>query len=258
MQDATDRWFFSADPIAAGAGEARLSSEEANHATRVLRLSAGDLITLFDGAGGVATAVLPEADRAPRKPSKQPRGATAEGLRVELRDERRVDPPAAPLTLIVAACKGPRLEWLVEKCTELGVAELCFARFTRSVVAPGGGSLDKLRRIAIESCKQCHRAWLPRITQADSIAGAIESRRNLRLFVAHPQPGAPFFGAAIANAADPRRGAAILIGPEGGITNEEVNFATGRDGVIVRLADHILRVETAAVACAAAWAAHGE
>ncbi len=255
MQDATDRWFFSAEPISAGASEARLSSEEANHATRVLRIGAGDLITLFDGAGGVATAVLPEADRAPRKP---PRGAAAEGLRVELRDGRRVDPPAASLTLIVAACKGPRLEWLVEKCTELGVAELCFARFARSVVAPGGGSLDKLRRIAIESCKQCHRAWLPRITQADSITSAIESRRNLRLFVAHPQAGAPFFGAAIASGGEARRGAAILIGPEGGITNDELNFAMGREGVIVRLAAHILRVETAAVACAAAWAAHGE
>lgn len=258
MQDATDRWFFSADPISAGAREARLSSEEANHATRVLRLNAGDLITLFDGAGGVATAVLPDAGGGPRKAGKPPRGGSAEGMMVELHDARRIDPIAAPLTLIVAACKGPRLEWLVEKCTELGVAELCFARFTRSVVAPGGGSFDKLRRIAIESCKQCHRAWLPRITQADSIASAIESGRDLQLFVAHPQVGAAYFGAAIATGGEGRRGAAVLIGPEGGITDDELNIATARGGVIVRLAAHILRVETAAVACAAAWAAHGE
>lgn len=128
-------------------------------------------------------------------------------------------PPPRSLTLIVAGCKGPRLRWMVEKCTELGVSELCLAEFERSVVRVSEGHAQKLRTTAIEACKQCGRAWLPEIRCGVTPGSVIRSTPFDRLAIAHADAAAPS-GADWFAASEPN-----------------------------------LRVETAAVAMTALWAA---
>jgi 16S rRNA (uracil1498-N3)-methyltransferase len=299
------------------AGEfATLDAEEARHARRSLRLSPGDVVELFDGCGRVARGTIVEDAAAVRSPKARSRSE----VRIAIHQRFEIPPPARRLTLIVAGCKGPRLSWLVEKCTELGTSRLVFAEFERSVVHVGAGQIEKLRRTAIEACKQCGSAWLPILERG---AGPLDVWRELRseppetrgrpercekgfshqpekglshqpercekgfshqpekgfsrqpekglsrqlnqseqrgasrrpeLLIAHPDVAAMPAGKWFAH---PTRSAevAAVIGPEGGLTDDELQALQQAGGEPVRLGEHILRIETAAVALASAWAA---
>jgi hypothetical protein len=103
------------------------------------------------------------------------------------------------LTLLVAACKGPRLDFLVEKCTELGVTRLVLTEFTRGVVHIGRRHAEKLRRTAIAAGKQCGRSWLPEIEAEMDLPAA------LRWAAAGFSPGAEESTAAFASFASEGR-----------------------------------------------------
>lgn len=235
------------------AGAVALPPAEAAHAALSRRLRLGDEVTLFDGAGCWAPGVVLEVSR-----------GRAAGVTVQVHRIAREAPPARPLTLISAACKGPRLEWLVEKCTELGVWSIILTDFARSIVRLPPSSAPRLMRTALEACKQARRAWLPQIhcglTLDDALAQMnAEPGGPPLLLVAHPAShAAPLtLPQALADAAAPRH-VQVVIGPEGGLDEDEVQRLLTRGGVRIALARHILRVETAA-ACAAAqhcaWAA---
>src|SRR5262245_79128 len=103
-------------------GRLDIDPTQARHALRTLRLRPGDAVTLFDGRGASALATLT--------------AGPARALRVTVDRVDHAPPPVARLTLIIAAPKGPRLDWMVEKCTELGVSRIALADFERSVVHP--------------------------------------------------------------------------------------------------------------------------
>ncbi|WP_145357025.1 RsmE family RNA methyltransferase [Alienimonas californiensis] len=225
--------FYAPSPLAAG--PLTLTGPEAKHLTAVLRLGPGDAAELFDGEGARAAATVQAV-----------RGKGAKTA-AELLCEAPVyaDPPASPLTLAVAAPKGDRFRWLIEKATELGVARIVPLICERSTVDPGGGKLDKLRATALAACKQCRRDRLPEIADPLPFAAFLEQGLPTTLFhvtgdrFAPPAPG-PY---------------AILIGPEGGFTEEEVTLATASGARIAALPTPILRTETAAIAAAAVFAA---
>jgi 16S rRNA (uracil1498-N3)-methyltransferase len=240
-------------------GEVKLDPAEAQHALRSLRLRPGDAVTLFDGCGHVARAILKaEPPSAPgsnsastgRTPQRRPPRAVA-----VIESISELPPPQPALTLIVAACKGPRLDWLVEKCTELGVARLVLAEFAHSVVHVRPQHLSKLHRITIEACKQCGRAWLPELEAGIDLAAAAktEAARG-ELFIADPTEAAPSLGHRLAQLRPDFGHLAVVIGPEGGIAYEELALLADVGGQPVRLAKNILRVETACLAVAAVWA----
>ena len=230
--------FFVPPPLVAG--PLTLTDPEAKHLAAVLRLGAGDAVELFDGEGRRAAATV--------------RAVTGKGAKTaaELLCEPPTlsPPPASPLTLAVAAPKGDRFRWLIEKATELGVARVVPLRCDRSTVDPGGGKLDKLRATALAACKQCRRDRLPEIAEpvpfAAFLAGSPTACGPATLFhmigerFAPPPPGPH----------------AILIGPEGGFTQEEVAAATAAGVRVASLPTPILRTETAAIAAAAAFATH--
>ncbi len=230
------------------AGELLLSDAETRHAQGSRRLRAGDELTLFDGAGHVARGVL-VADTG----SAQTRTRCTTQVRIEVVHE--LPPPSRTLTLITPGCKGGRLDWLVEKCTELGVTRLVLTEFERSVVHVGPQHVEKLRRTAVESCKQCRRAWLPEITSAAALAPACAAGGSGVLLVAHPDGSATPLAAALARGASHVEHVVGVIGPEGGLTPAELEYLRSRGGELVRLGEHVLRVETAALAFAACWAA---
>jgi 16S rRNA (uracil1498-N3)-methyltransferase len=238
-------WFYCAE---LHVGEVVLSDAETRHVRGSRRLRAGDTLTLFDGAGQVAQGAL-VSDAAPS--ARRKRGATC--ARIEA--VQVVPPPGRTLTLVVPGCKGARLDWLAEKCTELGVTRLVLSDFERSVVRVGPQHLDKLRRIAIEACKQCRRAWLPEIAAAGSLTAAHPACDPGALLVAHLDEAARPLGAALAGSALLGAHVVGVIGPEGGLTSTEMDYLRSRGGTLVWLGAHVLRVETAALALAACWAA---
>lgn len=241
----TERVFWC-DSIAVG--EQTLDETETRHARTSLRMEAGDCMTLLDGRGHIGHAlVLP--DTADRKRDAR--------LPVRIERVESVAPPPRRLTLIVAACRGERMDWLVEKCTELGVDRLWIATFERSVANPGDGRLERFERLIRQACKQCFRAWLPDLRGNVTLPSAIDAwtkQSGDRLLVAHPDPAAMALGAALRAAPNESRETAVIIGPEGGLSGDELSALLGRGAHCVRLARHVLRVETAAVATASIWA----
>lgn len=257
-------WFHVKRAGEVALGECLLLPEhEARHAVQSLRLRTGDAVCAFDGAGAVVMGTL--EIETPVHASKK-RAPVAQ-IRVDSAS-RQQNPPIR-VTLIAAACKGARLDVLIEKCTELGVSEIVIAAFERSVVHAREGAAGKLERTALEACKQSKRAHLPTISTGIAQQAAIDAfgeqaGDGAPVLFAHLAPDAEPLGSWIAARfqdwtanrppeAEPTR-VAVVIGPEGGLTETEVTELTARGATPVRLGSHILRVETAAIAAAAAFA----
>ena len=187
-----------------------------HHLGRVLRLRDGAAVTITDGQGRW----------------RQARWAR-DGL--ELDGEIVVVPAPAPVTIAVAPPKGERLEWLVQKVTEVGAACIVLVEAERSVVRwtaeRAGRQVERLRRIGVEAALQSRRVWLP------EVCGPLPATEILpRSVIGEPR------GRAV------RPGdTTIAIGPEGGWTPAELALAADH----VSLGPHVLRVETAAVVAVA-------
>ena len=222
---------LDADP----AGRVTLTGPEAKHLAAVLRLRAGDAVTLFDGAGRRAGGTIREVTGKGAKTA-----ATVACGPVTL-----TPPDPHPLTLAVAPPKGDRFRWLIEKATELGVAAVVPLLCGRSTVDPSGGKLDKLRATALAACKQCGRDRLPTLTGPVSLAEFL-TRPGLKTLLhvtGDPPP-----------AAVPPGPHAVLIGPEGGFEDAEVDAARAAGAAVASLPTPILRTETAALTAAAIFA----
>lgn len=239
------------------AGSNLLPPNEARHALSSRRMRPGDRLTLFDGGGHLGEGVIAAASN---EPGPQRAGGPARGqrptggLEVLVHELISVPRPAGAFHLLMAGAKGDRLDWAVEKCTELGATSIHLVNFARSVVRVGPAHIARLSRTAIEACKQCHRAWLPAIAAHQSLPEALDSVQPATVLVADPDQTNTALGQWLAPG---RQSSALglVVGPEGGVTTAELDHLRHRGAVPVRLAAYILRVETAAVAASATWAA---
>jgi 16S rRNA (uracil1498-N3)-methyltransferase len=168
---------------------------------------------------------------------------------VELQvQEPRVACTESPVELVlgVAVPKGDRFGWLVEKATELGVSRLIPLVTARSVVNPGAGKLEKMRRTIIEASKQCRRARLMELDEPviwpDFVGRELGAGGA---WIAHPS------GVAWDFTQMPREGQMVAaVGPEGGFTEAEIEMAAERGAALLSLGPRVLRIETAALALA--------
>lgn len=207
-----------------------LTEEEAHHVT-VQRLRPGEPIAVFDGCGQVARGRIRTISR------------TAVNVAVEQR--YHAPPPVQPLDLYCALPKGDRLATLLDMATQLGMAKFTPLRWHRSVVVPAERNHERWQRICLEACKQSRRLYLPELapTSVPEAAATAVRARGERLIVAHPHTNT--------DADVPANYAsriAIFVGPEGGLTDEEVRMLQRLDAQFVSLGAAILRIETAAVA----------
>ncbi|HYF50791.1 MAG TPA: RsmE family RNA methyltransferase [Planctomycetota bacterium] len=220
--------------VDAGA-ELTLPEDQARHA-RVLRLVAGTEVELFDTQGWTARGELLEA---------------AAGT-VRLRSRQQKTQARTRLRLAVPWPKGKRAAMLVEKCTELEVDELIPLRAERSVVSKDSESegVGRLRRIADEAAKQSGRPDVPSISTEHALADVIKGLKdNTCAFVLDPSAEI-WITSALEESFDATRhtDVLLLVGPEGGFSDREMQLLEGHGIRGIRVASHVLRVETAALA----------
>ena len=221
-----------------------LTGDGHRYLTRVLRLRPGDALTLFDGADNEIAARIV--------------ASSSQATQLALGERRRLTRTQPRITLLQAIPRGERMDLLVQKATELGVQRILPVISARTVVQPGGeGRLRRWRTIAQEAARQCGRADLPVIDAplpyAEALA-AVASEPAARFIVWEAAKGAPLRRALT----EQDRTIALLVGPEGGLSEEEAAAAQAAGWKAVGLGPLILRSETAAiVAIALAQAATG-
>jgi 16S rRNA (uracil1498-N3)-methyltransferase len=223
--------FYTPEPL--DLGEFILDGSEAHHLAHVRRFKTGDSVTLFNGDGRDYVAEIADVAK---------KHVQLLIVRVEAPNREL----GFPLHIASALPKGDRGDFLIEKLTELGVTDFTPLVTARSVVQPKDAKTDKLRRAVIEASKQCGRNVLLRVHPPCSLESwcALPSLPPTR-WIAHPD-GEPLA------AAGATTGIAAAIGPEGGFTDDEVLAASQMGFCKVSLGPRILRVETAAMALAAA------
>lgn len=222
-----------------------LSAENRHHAARVLRLREGDLVTLFDGNGGEFSAHIENINK-----------SSTRVLIDRYYNTERESP--LHIELAQAICVNEKMDWIIQKAVELGVACIQPITTRRSIVHLSHERLSKRlqhwRKIVISACEQCGRNILPQVLPLISLSEWLSQERasklpkdlhimlstiatdRLRNLSIHP--------------INPR--VVLVIGPEGGFTQEENIAILNADFIPLRLGKRILRTESAALAAVAA------
>lgn len=208
-----------------------LSEEESAHCLRVLRMKAGDILRLTDGKGHFYDARISEAH--PKR------------CAVELLAEYSQGPDSAGLYVAVAPTKNmDRMEWMVEKLTEMGIDGISFlnCRYSERKVM----KTERLQKIAVSAMKQSERATLPQIAEMVDFKSFIRQDFEGQKFICHCYRD---LGERLLLKEQYRMGgkALVLIGPEGDFSQEEVKMAMTEHYLPVSLGSMRLRTETAAM-----------
>ena len=212
-----------------------LTGSAAGRLTRVLRLRPKAVLTLFNGRGGEYAA------RIERLQGSKVTVAIGEHAAIE-----RESP--FPLTLAQGVSRGERMDLVVQKATELGVARLVPVLTERSIVRLDEEQSDRKsnhwRAIAISACEQCGRNRLPEVALPSRLREFLRqaAAESVRLLLS------PSATQRIEDVPRPARGATVLIGPEGGLSDAEQQDALAAGFTAVNLGPRVLRTETAAIA----------
>jgi 16S rRNA (uracil1498-N3)-methyltransferase len=231
--------FFYVDPAKVGERYLTIEEDESKHILRVLRKSEGELIWVADGVDRAYEAVIR---------SIHPQSVECEILSVH----ERLNEPEIEVSLAVAVLKNPsRMEWLIEKGTELGIRRFIPVATSRSVVQ--SSKENRWKKIALAAMKQSGRCYLPQIypiTEMDSVISHA-SVFDLKIIPYENTDEALFIAEALRHRQKPTS-ALIVIGPEGGFAEEEIHSAEQAGFIQVSLGKRRLRTETAALV-ASAW-----
>ena len=228
---------FVSDSLHAG-DTLSLPENVSTHVGRVLRARAGDSLTLFNGHGGEYDASILTIDR--------------RGVHVRIGAHHAVE-RESPLqvTLLQALARGERMDFIVQKATELGVAAIVALSAQRSVVRLDKATFRKRaehwRAVAIGACEQCGRNRVPTIELAHNLDAAIarSPATDCRVLL---EPDAAQTLPALMQAAS---NMTVLIGPEGGFSDEELTLSRQHGFQPCRLGPRVLRAETAPLAALA-------
>lgn len=214
----------------------RLEAGPSQHIARALRMQVGDALVLFDGSGGQYPASISAVD-------KKAVVATTAGFDEIERES------ALAIHLGIAISRGDRMDWVIQKATELGVSRISPLLSERTEVKLKGDRADKKalhwRQVAISACEQCGRNRLPAtgpLQSLDSWVGGVRAQLKL---VLHPTAD-PVAGPAVAPDS-----IALLVGPEGGLSAVEVAAAERAGFHALQLGPRVLRTETAPLAAIA-------
>lgn len=204
-----------------------LTPEESQHALKVLRLRVGDAIEVTDGLGTMVSAEL----------------TSTEGKNASFRilSSKKLPKREPSLHLAIAPTKNiDRMEWLVEKCTEIGIDKITFIRCKTS--ERPSVPFERLQKLALSAMKQSRQAWLPQLTDMTSFKDFVGSVAEPQRFIAYVDASNPDL---LSRLVKPVGDQVLLIGPEGDFTKEELDLAIERGFKKVSLGPNRLRTETA-------------
>jgi len=225
-----------------------LRDSERDHLAKVLRLSPGDIIVGFDNTGMEYTGVIVTIEE--------------KSVTCKVLSTNQPDVEAHTVVYIVAGLsKGEKMEWVIQKGTELGMEGLIPLRTKRSIVHLEGTKAQervaRWQKIAAEASKQSHRVREPQISKiCDWQDLAVHLPKDTQWLIPYEEEKTQRLASALV-AMDPKRPIAILIGPEGGFDQAEVVSAQEKLGAqSVSLGPRILRAETAALAALTMVLAH--
>ena len=224
-----DTRIFSTTALHSGA-DFILDPEPSRHIAKALRMAVGDELTLFDGRGGEYPATITVIDK------KNLTVHTGKHLDTERESPLQVH-------LGIAVSRGDRFDWVMQKATELGAAHISPLITERSGVKLDGERAQKKlahwRQIAISACEQCGRNRVPTLATLQPIANFIgDTDAQLKLVLHHRAETLPAESAAI-------RTAALLVGPEGGLSEQEIARAEQAGFSSLALGPRVMRTETA-------------
>jgi 16S rRNA (uracil1498-N3)-methyltransferase len=236
-QKSSDR-LFVAEPLAAGA-ELRLDEERSRYVGRVLRLRVGDEVILFNGLGGEHIAAITEVAR------------RSIALCIGAHRDRDVESPLE-VNLVQGISRGERMDFVVQKATELGAHRITPIMTSHSVVRLPDDKSEKRAahwtKIVQSACEQCGRNAVPLVDPPQSFERWLQNLTmagNGRV-VLHPGAANTF-----TSLAPVRERCDLLVGPEGGLSDAELRQATAAGFVPCSIGPRVLRTETAAIAALA-------
>jgi 16S rRNA (uracil1498-N3)-methyltransferase len=211
-----------------------LRGDESKHLVRVLRKNIGDTIFVTDGNEMMYQAVIAEIGKTDTR-------CTIAAI------HRKYNEPSIDATLAVSLLKNPaRFDYLVEKTTELGVRTILPISCERTI--SHNEKHERLEKIALSAMKQCGRSWLPRIQPLQSFRSLIDNSFHYPLkFILHEKTDFSHTVASELILHDDLHSLLIVVGPEGGFTEEETAYASHAGFKSISLGTRRLRTETAAV-----------
>lgn len=217
--------------------ERELPDKPSRHILKVLRLRSGDPLLLFDGSG--------------REYGAELRGNIRGRACVHIESEGPLEPqPALSIQLVLGVSRGQRMDYALQKATELGVSGILPLFTMRSVVRLDDRKreqrLEHWRQVVIAACEQSGRCRLPEVKAPQHIGNWMSDRSGGGILL---DPDAQD---TLASIAAPARSIEFLVGPEGGLTPDEKAAALSSGYTAVRLGPRILRTETAPLAAIAA------
>ena len=209
-----------------------LSTEEAHHCLKVLRKSKGDEIDITDGEGTVYKARLT--------------GTSVKSCTFEIVTSTVVKKSDYRISIAISPTKSPeRMEWFVEKAVEIGIDKITFFQAEHS--ERSHLNMDRLHKKAVSAMKQSERAFLPTLEEMKSYSKVIEASDTTFKFIAHNEDQNTL---QILDLVKKNESYTVLIGPEGGFSENEIKESLKKGFVPVKLGNQRLRTETAGlVAC---------
>jgi len=224
----------SSVPLPAGA---------ARHLARVLRLKAGDALRVFNGRGGEFDATIESVAR--------------DVLTVQVGARHAIERESPlSITLLQGIARGEKMDWILQKATELGVSAfvpLTTARSTVRLDAKGGTAKQQhWQAVVISACEQCERNTVPTVSVPESLAQALEAPLAGLNFILTPAAEATAVSALLQEPGVARAPIRLLVGPEGGFDAQEIAFAVQKGFRPWRLGPRVLRTETAGLAAVTA------
>lgn len=229
---------FIEQPLAPGA-VVLLEAESSRHLSRVLRLKAGAALRLFNGDGREFSALLLD-------PGKS-QAAQVEVVELSHREAET----ALGLHLLLGISKGERMDFALQKAVELGVTRISPLLTRRGTVRLKGDRLEKRHlhwhKVVVSACEQSGRCRLPGLDRPQKPDTLPSPGADWLRLVLYPQGAQTLHQLTV-----PRRGVQLLIGPEGGLAVEELDWACGEGFIPLKLGPRVLRTETAPLAALAA------
>lgn len=218
-----------------------LDGEPLNYVARVLRLKPGTTLTVFNGQGGEYSAQLESVSK---RHAQLVIGAFSE----------RGCESCLDLTLVQGVSRGERMDYTLQKATELGITRIIPVFTQRSSVSLAGERLEKRQQhwqgVVRSACEQSGRNVVPRVETALALTDYLQQEVSGTKLLLDPLATDSLHGVAA-----PGQKTHLLIGPEGGLDAQERELAHTRGYTGIRLGPRVLRTETAAVACIAAMQA---